>query len=352
MMKYRKNLLIASLFLAIMLSACGSVEAAAWPGITVDEDSDSIFVSYNQFLYALQLETGSERWRFQPEQGNNFAVFAPPELTQSGELLVGAYNNAFYSLDPASGRVNWTFAGATNRYVGAATVSADNIYAPNSDHILYTLNSDGGLQWTFSAGQPLWSKPASNGSTVYLPAMDHHLYALDAETGEMIWNADLGGTLVGSPVLSEEGTLYIGTLNNEVLALESGSGRILWRYETQGWVWGSPALVDGTLYAADLEGSVYALNAASGREIWLVDTDSAITGAPLILNGDIYVINEGGQVISLTVEGRIQWTQTFEVPLYGAPVAAGDLILVGVANSETVVMALDQNGNTVWSFAP
>ncbi|MGH2581640.1 MAG: PQQ-binding-like beta-propeller repeat protein [Anaerolineales bacterium] len=352
MTNYRKLFVFAGLAIAVLLTGCGSVQAAAWPGITVDEENNSIYVSYNQFLYALQLDDGSERWRFQPERANNFAVFAPVQVTDAGELLVGAYNNSLYSLDPDDAGINWTFSGAANRFVGAPIIAGGNIFAPNSDHILYALDSEGDLQWTFGARQPLWSQPATDGTRVYVPSMDHHLYALDAASGDLIWGEDLGGTMVGSPALSEEGTLFIGTLNDEIVALDAVSGSVLWRFATDGWVWASPALTNGTVYAADLEGTVYALDAARGSEHWRVDTESAITGAPLVLNGNIYVINEGGEVISLTADGRIQWTQTFEVELYGPPVAAGDLILVGVANSESVLMALDTNGATVWTFAP
>jgi outer membrane protein assembly factor BamB len=351
MTKNRKFFLFAGLLIAVLMSSCGSVEAAAWPGITVDEGSNSIYVSYNQHLYALQLEDGIERWRFQAE-GNNFAVFAPAQLTENGQLLVGAYNKVFYSLDPDDGGINWAFTGATNRFVGSATIAGENIFVPNSDRLLYALDTGGALLWTFGARQPLWSQPAADGSRIYVPSMDHRLYALDAANGDQIWDQDLGGTMVGSPSLSEDGVLFIGTLNNEVVSLDAASGNVLWRFATDGWVWASPALTDGIVYTADLEGTVYALDAASGREIWRVDTESAITGAPLVLNGNIYVTNEGGEVISLTADGRIQWTQIFEMELYGPAAAAGDLILVGVANSDTVVLALDNNGATVWTFAP
>jgi outer membrane protein assembly factor BamB len=83
-----------------------------------------------------------------------------------------------------------------------------------------------------------------------------------------------------------------------------------------------------------------------------VDTEGAITGAPLVVDDHIYVINENGQVISFTLDGTIQWTKNIEAALYGSPIAAGDLILIGVGTADSVVTAFDQNGDTAWTFIP
>ena len=158
--------------------------------------------------------------------------------------------------------------------------------------------------------------------------------------------------MVSSSTLGEDGMVYVGTLNQQVLAIESASGRAAWSYDTPGWVWGAPTFFDGQLFFGDLEGTVVALDATTGRELWSVDTEGAITGGPLVFNDHVYVVNESGQVISLTLDGTIQWTKNIEAKLYGSPVAAGNLILVGVGTTDALVAALDENGDTVWTFVP
>lgn len=353
MKKTRLVSLIALSFFAIVLSACGSSQTAgSWPGITVDESTNTVYVAFNFHVYAVQADNGTEVWRFPVERDSKFSVFSAPQLSADGQLLFGAYNHVFYSIDPENGTANWTFAGASNRYIGSPVAYAANVYAPNSDHKVYALNADGELQWTFSSDQPQWSQPASDGSALYLSSLDHHLYALDAESGGELWNIDLGGTLVSNPVLNE-GSIYIGTLNSEVIALNAASGNVSWRFTSEGWVWGTPTFQDGQIYVGDLDGFLYALDAASGRELWRLDTQGPITGSPLVLNEHIYVINEAGKILSVTLEGEITWTKTLEeTKLYGSPVAAGDLIIFGHVGSETLLTALDENGDTVWSFIP
>ena len=338
----------------LLLSACGSVPAGSWPGISVDDRGDTIYLAYNQYLYALQADNGAERWRFRPERDNRFQVYAAPELSEDGQLLLGAYNHVLYSLNPDTGNLNWSFAGAANRYIAAPLTSGGAIFAPNADHRLYSLTAEGELRWTFGTDEPQWSPLTSSGDILYLPSMDHRLYAIDAETGQAIWEKDLGGTLVSQPVLSENGTLYVGSMNNEVMAVDSSNGEILWRFATDGPVWGSPALFENQILVGDLEGTLYAIDSDHGQESWRVDGEGAITGSPLVLNDHIYIVHENGNAVAVTMEGNIQWTQKLDAALYGSPMAVGDLILVGLSESESgaLLVALDENGNTVWSFVP
>lgn len=345
--------IIPVLLLALLLTACGSgVGAVSWPGITVDEASGTAYVAYNQAVYALQIENGAQRWAFPAENQASFTTFAPPQLTAAGQLLVSGYDQKLYSLNAANGSTTWTFSGATNRYIGSPLADAEIIFAPNSDSKLYALNPNGELQWTFAADQPLWSQPVRDGDLIVLPSMDHHIYGVDARSGEEVWSLDAGGAMVDKPIFGEPGVFFIGTLNREVLAVNSANGQLEWSFTAPGWVWGSPTYFDSQLFVGDLEGSVIALDPASGDELWSVDTDGAITGGPLVANDHVYIVNESGQVISFTLDGTIQWTKTIEAALYGSPVAAGELILIGVGTNDALVTALDQSGNTVWTFVP
>lgn len=343
--------LLAISFLALLASACGSVGPASWPGVTADEASGTIYVADNYRIYALVASSGAENWRYPAKQENTFTVFSPPELSGDGQLLFGSYNHVFYSLDPASGNLNWSFEGATNHYVATPLAEAEFIYTPNADGRMYALTGTGELAWTFGTEQPLWSQPVSDGSALYLSSLDHHLYAIDAVSGDELWSLDLDGTLASSPTIID-GVLYVGTLNSEVIAVNAASGQVTWRATTEGWVWSTPTFYQGQILVTDLEGQVYALDPANGQELWKVTTEGAITGSALVVNDHIYVANENGRVFSISLDGKIEWTKTFEAKLYGPVVPTQDLLLVSQAGTATLLMALDQNGDLVWTFEP
>ena len=106
MKKTRTFLIISLLTLSMILSACGSrMSASSWPGISVNENE--VYLAYNQHVYALDLNSVNqsqiqEKWRFPAEAQANVTFFTPPVLTEDGQLLVGGYDNVFYSLDPHS----------------------------------------------------------------------------------------------------------------------------------------------------------------------------------------------------------------------------------------------------------
>lgn len=354
MKKFRLYSFAAIVLLSLVLSACGSaVGASSWPGIAVDEENNTIYIAYNQHVYSLEADSGRESWRFPADADNGISFYAAPELSEDGQLLVAGYDNQLYSLDPqGNGRLNWQFNAADNRYIGSPLADVSGIYAGNSDRSMFALSAKGQLRWTFEAQDSLWASPVSDGERLYLASLDHNLYALNSQNGNLIWQQDLGAGIVGRPAMDDKGTLYIGTFGSEVIALNATNGVIQWRANTEGWVWSGPTYFEGSIFTADIEGNVYALDAERGKELWRVKADGAITGRPLVANDHVYVSTENGQVMSIGIDGVIQWTQTVEGQAFSSPALAGELILIGLVEGEAILLALDFNGNTVWSFTP
>lgn len=344
----------AIILLSLVLSACGTaLGASSWPGITVDQENNTVYVAYNQHVYALEAETGRESWRFPAEADNGISFYAAPEISADGQLLVAGYDKQLYSLDPqGNGSLKWQFNSAENRYIASPLAVDAGFFAPNSDRSIYALSADGQLQWTFETQDAQWAAPASDGEILFLPSLDHNLYALNGQSGDLLWQQDMGAGIVGRPAMSDEGTLFVGTFGSEVIALNSANGVIQWRKNTEGWVWGGPTYFEGSLFSADIDGNVYAFDAERGQELWRVSTDGAITGKPLVANDHVYVSTENGQVLSIGLDGVIQWTQTVEGQAFSSPKLAGDAILIGLVEGEAIVKALDFNGNTLWSFTP
>ncbi len=353
--------IVLILILASLLAGCtgGSCVANSWPGLTVDEESETVYMAYQTFVYALNSSNGTERWRYPDKADNKINFYAAPTLTTGGNLIAGAYDSNLYSLNPENGTLEWTFTDAENRYVGSALAVEDKILAPNSDNSFYGVSSSGEKLWSFKTDHALWGTPASDGTTVYIPSMDHILYAVDIVSGALNWSTeDLGGALVAQPVLDSDGILYVGTFANEMLALDTkNSGQIVWRTSTQGWVWSAPLLMDGKLYFGDLSGAVYALDAKTGSEQWRytpVDVvKPAISGTPVVLNDVLYFTTEGGGLYALNfATGTQKWSKQFDAQFYPGPILANDTLLLAPVGLDEFVIALDADGNQKWAFIP
>lgn len=348
--------IVALVALSVLLGGCATgLAASSWPGVTAD--SQYAYVAGGPYVYALNLETGVQEWRF-PEKPSTAAPFhATPVLTADERLIVGGFDHKLYSLDPQDGSVFWTFAGAHDRYIGSALVTDDMIYAPNADYNLYALDMNGELKWTFEADQSIWGAPVTDGQNVYFGTLGHQVYAVNMGTHEIVWQVDVEGAILGSPVL-QDGVLYLGVFDGALVALNTRNGNELWRQSAGSWVWSGPALVGDLLYFGDGDGNLYALT-TDGNLQWSQKLNGAIVGTPLISGSKIIVgtnvvDTKDQKVYILDLTGENIETVSISGTAYGMPVAAGKQILLGLTENvdKAILMALDENGTTQWSFIP
>ncbi len=152
-MKTKYLVLIGLLLaLAVVLSGCATgLTASGWPGMTAD--ANNAYIAGGPYVYAVNLQTGAQVWRF-PDKASANPFDATPVLTSDGQLIVGGYDKKLYSLNPQTGQSTWQFTDARDRWIGGVLVVNNMIYAPNADYNLYALNLHGELQWTF-AGRPV-----------------------------------------------------------------------------------------------------------------------------------------------------------------------------------------------------
>ena len=353
----RKYLLLITITLiaGIFLTSCtgsGSMVATGWAGLAADEDS--VYVAFNTHVIAVNLTNGTERWRFPQEADTKISFYAPPEITDDGRLIVGGYDNVLYSIDIANGQGRPLFDGAEGRYVGGVLVNDERIFAPSADHFLYALDMNGTLLWEYETEEPLWAKPASfpGCDCIYLPAMDHYVYALDSQNGRLIWKSEsLGGSIVGTPTLSDDQQLYVGTFAQELVALDAENGSILWRFPTNDWVWSGPGISGDRLYFGDLSGTFFAVNRQNGNSEWQIQPGSPIVGRSLIREDGIYLTTEDGTVLSVNPEGVIRWSLPFDANIQAGPITAGDQIIIATSNPETLLISIDPSGVQKWTFA-
>jgi outer membrane protein assembly factor BamB len=365
MKKKHFAVLMPLLIISLFLSACGSaVPAGAWPGITYDESRGLVYLAYNQSVLALRVEDGVTQWKYPAEAQPAFQVFSAPQLAADQQLIIGTYGNQLYKLNPDNSgnpAPNWPFNGASNRYIGSALVVGDSIFAANADGHLYALNLDGQLDWPDQDNRgPLWTQPVSDGEILYIPSMDHRIYAIEMASGDPVpgWEngLDLGSAIVGQPALSEDGLLFVSTLDKSIVTVDTRNGDLLDpNFVTQGSLWSGPALIDGQLYIGDLDGMFYAFDVrGNGESDCTLDLGSAVTGTPTLFDELLYVATEAGQLFSISLDGSISeipLLEAYQAAKYGSPVVAGDLLLIGMVNSDVILIAVDASGKVAWQYS-
>jgi eukaryotic-like serine/threonine-protein kinase len=361
-MKSKKsiNILLFSILVgSILLSACSGSGAllagSSWPGITAGEDGH-VYVAYANEVVALNNKNGSKVWGY-PESPSRTQLFFGQPAVVGDVVIAGSYDSNLSGINSSNGNESWKFDTATGKYISGILVDNDIIYAPNSDHSLYVLNSDGNLQWSFTADGALWAKPAFDDETLYIPCMDHNLYAVNRQTGNKVWVTELDGASIFSPVLVD-GKLYLGTMDGSFYALNAANGKILWTEKLEATaIWSTPVVQNGKVFFGDLNGAAYAYDAETGSQIWSIPLDGSVVGGAVAYDSGIVFPTEGdndkdtSDLVAISEDGTRLWTRSVTGKIMGTPVVVEDKLVFGVVKGEAIVYAFDFNGNQIWEYS-
>lgn len=365
-MKYKKISVVVLLALAaLILAGCTGSGGGVnnWPGMTIA--GDTAYLANGTAIYGVDLTNGSQNWVFPQQrdgggfleslfaQGPNYGIlFAPPAI--DGDLLViGNYTNELFGINIANSTEIWKFTEAEDRYIGGALITGEYIFAPNSDGNLYILNKKGQPVKTITTSGPLWSAPVLNGTVVYLSGLDHYLHAYDLKTLNQLWQADLGGALVASPVLDADGNLLVGNISGLLSKVDGKTGKILDQTTLSGGIWSKPVILDGKIFIGVQSGDFYALDEKSlNSKPSLINTSSPVIASPVLIPEGVVYVNEAGNVVGLSMDLTENWRQQINGELYTDPVLVGDLILVPVKGGDVLIQTVKTNGALSWPFNP
>ena len=140
-----------------------------------------------------------------------------------------------------------------------------------------------------------------------------YIYKLNATTGEVVWehtysgivyDYDVSGGILSSPVLGKEGTSLEGLVifsvskthgysGGTLVALNAETGEVVWEKKMDSYAWSSPVAVYdkqgvGYLVFGDAAGYVYLIN-DKGETLTYISLGSVIESSPVVFN-DMFVI--------------------------------------------------------------
>jgi len=350
MKKNKISIITILLGLTLVLSACvAGPRVTGTPGLSISEET--AYVAYGNFVYSLDVDSGSVAWSYPSEPSASVVFYAQPLVTDSF-IYVGDLANQFHKLNKDTGTALWTFSDANGYFIGKAAENEGVVFAPSNDGSLYAIDENGDLLWAFETQHYLWAQPLIHDETIFMGSMDHSMYALSL-AGEERWSVKLSGAIVNAPIISEDGsTLYVSSLGSELVALDTSDGTSIWTFESEESIWGEMVLVESTVFIADSDGNVYAVDASNGAELWKKKVSSAVIGGIAQLEDGIVLATDEGLIKAFDFEGNSLWEATLEGEAYQAPVTNGQILIAGTIEGENLVYGFDVDGVQLWSTTP
>jgi len=358
MARTRPHLVIAVLGLS-MLAAVGCVQRnnpQGWAGPVTNADGTVLVASTAKGkLSAIKTDDFSRLWTFpsgdeKPEIKLE-AIYGTP-LVDGSTVYFGAYSGDVYALGLDDGKVRWRFDadGPVIAALGAirgrapppAPGPVETVLLATEKGTVYALDAaDGSVQWRFDAGDDVWGAPLWTG-TIYVASVNGKLFALNAATGEPKWDQPFstGHGLISDPIVAE-GTLLVGGIDRTLHAVDAETGEERWAFKTDNWFWGRP-LVDetsGTVYAPNLDGRLYALDTETGEQRWLFEAEEPdpLRSAPVLAGGVLVIVDRSGNVYGLDPEaGTLKWSApaALEKTVLSNPLVVGEEVLISAQGGD------------------
>jgi outer membrane protein assembly factor BamB len=244
------------------------------------------FGSYDGHLYAVDIRTGKEIWKFKtqgngqpinsfPEPGhrdpydydNLGAIVSDPAISNE-TVYFSSYDGYLYAIDANTGSEKWKF--ITNGYPTDPAISNETIYF-GSHGSFYALDDKGQVKWKFSTENPkeYYSSAAVTNSIVYFTHSVNHnkseleqhdqysysIYAVTEKTGEVIWESEILSHPHGLTISNKVLYFYGG---DSIFAFNADTGKELWKFKTESSRYSEVAISEGKIYFCT-EDYLYAL---------------------------------------------------------------------------------------------
>jgi outer membrane protein assembly factor BamB len=227
---------------------------------------DQVFIGVGypeKKIIALDKKTGQKEWEIKTEQ----TVYSSP-AAQENLLFCGACDGTLYGIDLVERKIKWEFSTGGNIYFSSPGINEEVIYClpGNFKKSFYALQLDGTLKWEFKAGEgeilALVSSPAFTREIVYFQSgyFKTRLYALSAQTGQLIWQKEVGrptGYGVLSTPLITKHYLYLGGGDGFLYVFAREDGEKIAEYDLGAPIVASPVIAEEKLYVATSEGKFF-----------------------------------------------------------------------------------------------
>ena len=182
------------------------------PSTAIDPVSERMVTGSNDgVVYCWEFPSLEFQWEYQTgEAGSDRNQVKGTIPTYDGSAFTGSWDGNFYRLDLEDGTEQWRF--ETDGIVMSnpgIDPETNIVYTGSADNYVYALDCDTGDQrWARNVGGTVLGSITVTADAVLVGSYDTHLYCLEKDTGAVRWRVENRGHVTGEPVPHEGRIFY------------------------------------------------------------------------------------------------------------------------------------------------
>jgi hypothetical protein len=278
-----------------------------------------------------------------------------PVIDENGNIYIcfhiSSSSGGLYSIN-SNGSLNWTYSVNESTIYAVPSIGSDGIIYFTSGKGMYAINPDGSLKWKNTIGI---SNSAcviiNNDGTLYTGTADTGFFAINPDDGSTKWNIPKiqmnSESSNGSGISVNKNIIYCGS-NNGLFAIKS-DGNILWYNNlVKRCLFSTPAFdKNGNIYIGSPQG-IRHINYENGNIIntFLIG-DCSDTSPSIDKSGNIYIGTETNFYV-YDSNGTLKWSKPGFFYYTSSIIDANNNLYI-YENYPNYSIYCINNGNTIWS---
>ncbi|MEM9281402.1 MAG: PQQ-binding-like beta-propeller repeat protein [Verrucomicrobiota bacterium] len=253
------------------------------------------------FVYALDVETGEEKWPHYETDGKIEGGVNILEVEGGdAKVFVGSHDYFLYCFEGGTGKVMWKE--ETGNYIVSTpsiieTEDGEAVSFGGCDGLLHVVPAEKG-KWApkqIEIGSYVANSSAVRDGIAYVAHNGGEVMAIDIASGEVVWTVQTGTEYTASPAVDEK-TLFVAGPDKRLVAMDRVTGEEIWDFRAPRGLDSSPVITGDTIWQGGMDGRIYAIDRTTGEEIWTFELGAQVKASPAVSRGMLVVGGQDGVV--------------------------------------------------------
>ena len=205
--------------------------------------------------------------------------------------------------------------------IASLLVNKDNVYAATEDGEIYCYNINGNLEWEYSSGETIFSRPIVYDSILVFATIEGDLISLDTKTGQPLQTIGLNEPLTSQLIkinVEYNGRqtigVVVGSSKGNIYCYDINTFEEIWEnHSAHGMIQTEPLYIDNRIIYGSWDNYLFCIDSRSGIINWKWTENKNFYYSPAVCNpvsdgNNVYVTTPDKYVSSIDLMlGRTVW---------------------------------------------